>query len=140
MLEHMVSKADQLVYEMVLERDRVMYWAHAPEFQAKNPWATLTFYLATDPWVCVAPLIDPSESGKCLGEMTRDHSHSHTGGTKGKRAPTTMKTLAIFCQHHHLWTHWVTSHRDQIRTYIKEANERYRGITGRSQSQPSRPE
>jgi hypothetical protein len=119
----MVSKQDQLVYEMVLERDRVMFWN---EYVSKfdQPMLSLAEWLTADPWVCVAVIIDPSEWGTCSGEMTRDHVHEHTGGTKGKRAVTTMETVIILCRHHHL-NGWATSHRDILRTYIKEANARY---------------
>lgn len=126
----MVSKADRLVYEMVLERDRVMFWDRfVSKFDGQPPG--LTEYLVGDPWICVAPIIDSSQWGTCSGAMERDHVHSHTGGTKAKRAPTTMETLVILCHRHHQ-DGWATSRRPEIRTYIKEANERYRRITDRS--------
>ncbi len=121
----MVSRKDQVVYERVLYRDRIMYRA------AMLPLIPLESWLATDPWVCVAPIIDRKESGLCFGEMTRDHVHTHTGGTKGKRAATTMETVVIVCTRHHLMGPWATSHRPEIREYIKEANERYRDLAGR---------
>ena len=129
----MVSRVERLVYEMVLERDRVMVWeALMDGAVGQSPWTrSLAEWLAADQWICVAPLIDPNEWGTCSGEMERDHVHSHTGGTKAKRAPTTMETLVILCHHHHQGG-WATSHRPEIRTYIKEANERYRSITDRS--------
>lgn len=121
----MVSAKEREVYEAVLERDRLTTW----QAYSRRLWspATADFqaWLATEPWVCVAPLIDPSQWGTCSGAMERDHVHSHTGGTKAKRAPTTMETLVILCHHHHQ-DGWATSHRPEIRTYIKEANERYR--------------
>jgi len=118
-----VSKAEQAIYEAVLERDRLTVWLSQGD-------VGLLAWLATEPWVCVAPVIDPSQSGTCSGAMERDHVHSHTGGTKGKRPPTTMETLVILCHHHHQ-NGWATSHRPRIRTYIKEANERYRAFTDR---------
>lgn len=122
----MVTKAERLIYERVLLRDRLMTWdmedAENPVFQMSPD-----YYLSTDPWVCVARIIDPSTLGTCSGEMERDHVHTHTGGTKGKRAATTMETLVILCHHHHQ-DGWATSHRPEIRTYIKEANERYRAV------------
>jgi len=119
-----VNRQDRLIYAMVLERDQVMTWAAMP-FPGKP---RLAEYLMSDPWVCVAPLIDRSQSGLCSGEMTRDHVHEHTGGTKGKRPPTTMETVVILCQGHHLNSFWATSHRPAIRAYIREANERYREV------------
>lgn len=126
----MVTKSGRLIYEQVLLRDRMMTWWEGQEFRAKNPWAVPGLYLVTEPSVCVAPIIDSKELGHCFGAMERDHVHTHTGGTKGKRAPTTMDTLVILCHHHHQ-DGWATSHRPEIRTYIKEANERYRVFADR---------
>lgn len=122
----MVRRTERLIYEMVLERDRVMTW----EDHHLGVWVSLEEFLFTDQAVCVAPLIDPNGSGICFGEMERDHVHTHTGGTKAKRPPTTMETLVILCHHHHQ-DGWATSHRPEIRTYIKEANERYRTVVPR---------
>lgn len=122
----MVSREDREVYEAVLERDRLMTWLARDEKPHR-----LQAWLMTDPWVCAMPLIAPSRDlspalwGLCSGEMQRDHVHVHAGGTKAKRADTTMETLVILCRHHHL-NGWATSHRPEIRQYIKEANERYR--------------
>jgi len=126
----MVTKSDRLIYDEVLRRDRMMTWWEGREFRAKNPWAVPGPYLASEPSVCAAPIIDPSQSGRCSGAMERDHVHTHTGGTKGKRPPTTMETLVILCHHHHQ-DGWATSHRPEIRIYIKEANERYRVLADR---------
>lgn len=129
----MVSKREQEVYEEVLRRDRwsvYIEWMldvlEVPSHEGFLAWEV------TDPWICIAPYIDPKALGTCSGEMTRDHVHEHTGGTKAKRAPTTMETVVILCSHHHL-NGWATSHRPEIRRYIKEANERYKTV------QPGRP-
>lgn len=125
-----MNKRDELVYEQVLERDRLM------AFERMYLTGPLEAYLASDPWVCAAPMIDRwplvdlNVSVTCSGAMERDHVHSHTGGTKGKRAPTSMNNLVILCHHHHQ-DGWATSHRPEIRTYIEEANERYRAFTDR---------
>jgi hypothetical protein len=118
----MVSKKEQGVYEEVLLRDRLMFRAALLPLTQTDAW------LATDPWVCIAPVIDRRLLGQCFGVMTRDHVHEHTGGTKGKRAMTTMRTVAIVCERHHLRSEWATSHRPEIRQYIKEANERYKAF------------
>lgn len=125
----MVSKKEQVAYEQVLERDRLMTWLSGlvHTFRGLDAW------LATDPEICMAPVIDRSLSDHCSGAMERDHVHSHTGGTKGKRAPTTIDNLVILCHHHHQ-DGWATAHRPQIREYIKEANERYRDLAGRPAS------
>lgn len=122
----MVTRAERLIYEMVLERDRVMFWAMN---DAENPvWdIRLDQFLISDPWICVAPIIDPSQLGRCSGEMERDHVWEHAGGTKGVRPPTTMETLVILCHHHHQ-NGWATSHRPEIREYIQKANEQWRTI------------
>lgn len=120
----MVTRVERAVYAAVLERDRLMVFEMN---DAENPvWdISLKAWLATDPRVCVAPVIDLSALGTCSGEMTRDHVHTHTGGTKGKRPLTTLDTVVILCWNHHL-NGWATSHRPEIRAYIKGANERYR--------------
>ena len=129
----MVSKKEREVYEAVLERDRLMYYLPGPYEPTEKDWANFQAWLAVDPWVCAAPFIDPQVFETCSGEMERDHVHTHTGGTKGKRAPTEMEHLVILCHHHHQ-DGWATSHRPEIRTYIKEANERYRSFADRPQS------
>lgn len=119
----MVSRKDQRVYEQVLERDRAMYWAkEVIDWPHTGYPIKLAAWMATDPWICVAQLLGASDH--CSGDMTRDHVHEHEGGTKGKRALTTMETVVILCRHHHL-DGWATAHRTQIREYIKEANRRY---------------
>ena len=124
----MVSRKEKQIYEQVLERDRMM------TYERMYPQASsLEAFLASDPWVCVAPmvekwpLVDLSVSVRCSGDMERDHVHEHAGGTKAKRAPTTMETLVILCHHHHQ-NGWATSHRPEIREYIKVANERHRRL------------
>jgi hypothetical protein len=122
----MVTKKEREVYEKVLDRDRWMTWQSGVVRTTRGYEA----WLMTDPEVCMAPIIDSSPLERCFGAMERDHVHSHTGGTKGKRAPTTMATLVILCHRHHQ-DGWATSHRPEIREYIIEANERYRAFTDR---------
>lgn len=116
----MVSKKDQMVYEQVLERDQLMTW-ESPLYRGRRSFIG---FLMTSPEVCVAPLLGASDH--CSGPMTRDHVHQHAGGTKGKRAPTTMDTVVMLCWNHHLGN-WAVTHRPQLREYIQRANERYRG-------------
>jgi hypothetical protein len=101
---------EQRVYEQVRERD--LWMTYRREVQETE--------------VCIAPLVDPSESGRCSGRTTFDHVWQHAGGTKGKRPPTTLETVSSVCENHHLWTSWATGHRPQIREYIRRANEDYR--------------
>jgi hypothetical protein len=121
----MVTKAEQAIYDAVLERDRLM------TLEQIIPPGMATEWLARSPWVCVARLLGVSD--RCSGEMERDHVHEHAGGTKGKRAPTTMDTLVILCHHHHQ-DGWATAHRPEIREYIKTANERYQNLLGQGDS------
>jgi hypothetical protein len=126
----MVTKAERLIYEQVLERDRLLFW----EWVLPLNQTSFAEWKAHDPWVCAArtmAVIASQESGLCSGVMTRDHVHTHTGGTKGKRPETSMETVLILCSFHHLNSPWAVTHRPRIRTYIKEANERYRVFADR---------
>lgn len=126
----MVSQKEQAVYDEVLKRDRLMaYWKAIRHIN--GPIKSEAEYLAGDPWICVAVLIDQRLWGTCSGEMERDHVHTHTGGTKGKRPETTMETLVILCHHHHQ-NGWATSHRPEIREYIKEANKKWSRASSRT--------
>lgn len=124
----MVSRAERLVYEQVRDRDIFMWWTRM------RPAVGLNAFLVTTTGICTAPLIDRSVSGTCSGRVTFDHVHAHAGGTKAKRAPTSPETLVSLCEHHHLWSGWATSHRPELRVYIKEANEDYEQwrLSGRS--------
>lgn len=125
----MVSRKEKLIYEQVLERDRMMYWAMSViDWPHTGFPIKLGAWMATNPWVCVAQLLEASDH--CSGEMERDHIHEHAGGTKAKRAPTTMETLVILCRHHHQ-DGWATAHRPELREYIQTANERYRSRSDR---------
>jgi hypothetical protein len=120
----MVTKAEAQVYDQVRERDLWMIY-----LDLTKSGGTILGY---ETWkatarACVAPLIDSSQWGNCSGEQTFDHVWEHAGGTKGKRPPTTLQTVACVCQNHHLWTNWITAHRPEERTYIKEANELFFG-------------
>lgn len=115
----MVTRAERLIYEQVLLRDRYMtlLFEGGTSFEA---------FLSNDPWICVAPIIDPNQLERCSGEMERDHVWEHAGGTKGVRPPTTLDTVVILCSYHHRDSGWATSHRPEIRGYIRSANERYK--------------
>lgn len=119
----MVSQQERKIYEQVLERDQYMRWLI--QLGGMTP---LDEWLAANPWVCVAQFLEALDH--CSGPMERDHIHEHAGGTKGKRAPTTMETLVILCRHHHQGG-WATAHRPELREYIQIANERYRSRSDR---------
>jgi len=126
----MVTKAERLIYEEVLRRDRLLYW----EWVLSLNHPPFDVWESQDPWVCAARtmgVIDSQALEPCSGVMTRDHVHTHTGGTKGKRPITSMETVLILCSLHHLNSPWAVTHRPRIRAYIKEANERYRVFADR---------
>lgn len=110
------------VYEWVHERDLWMTWladrVRGQGFPEYQRWRQIR-----GEEVCIAPLVDSSQSGTCSGRQTFDHIHETPGGVKGRRAKTTRTTISCICQHHHLWTRWATSHRPEIRDYIKNANK-----------------
>jgi hypothetical protein len=40
----------------------------------------------------------------------------------GKRAPSDERHLVTLCEQHHLWTSWATSHRPELRDYLRRVN------------------
>ncbi len=66
---------------------------------------------------CVAVKLgqDPST---CRGRITLDHVKSQP--MMGKRAPSDVDHLVSLCEHHHL-EGWATSHRPELRVYLREA-------------------
>ena len=69
---------------------------------------------------CRAPVLDPSQSGTCLGRYTLDHVRDQP--MMGKRAPSDERHLVVLCEFHHLYNGWATSHRPLLREYLKEVN------------------
>lgn len=69
---------------------------------------------------CVAPVLDPSGSGRCSGRLTLDHVRDHP--MMGKKAPDDEKHLVTLCEGHHLelraGRNWATSHRPLLRDYL----------------------
>ena len=65
---------------------------------------------------CVAVTLgeDPST---CGGRLTLDHVKDQP--RMGKRAPSDAAHLASVCERHHLWTGWATSHRPELREYLR---------------------
>jgi hypothetical protein len=77
--------------------------------------------LQRDRGMCLAPLLDPSQSGTCSGHLTFDHVRDHA--MMGRRAPSDTAHLATLCWFHHLGSragaNWATSHRDALRAYLR---------------------
>ena len=65
---------------------------------------------------CVAPRLGGS-SMDCGGRDTLDHVKDEP--RMGKRAPSDAGHLVTLCEAHHLWTGWATSHRDELRAYLR---------------------
>lgn len=65
---------------------------------------------------CVAPRLGGSVMD-CGGRDTLDHVKDQP--RMGKRAPSDMAHLVTLCEQHHLWTGWATSHRPELREYLR---------------------
>lgn len=65
---------------------------------------------------CVAPYLGGSLMD-CGGRDTLDHVKHEP--RMGKRAPSDMAHLVTLCESHHLWTGWATSHRPELREYLR---------------------
>lgn len=71
--------------------------------------------------VCVAPLLDPSQSGKCWGRSTLDHVKSEP--RMSKRAPSDDRHLVTLCEGHtengaKAGYQWNTANRPLLREYL----------------------
>ena len=101
------------IYAQVVSRDAEYISRHTPRMiDRKN--------LKKKP-LCLAPILDSSQSGVCSGGMTLDHVKSQP--MMGKRAPSDAAHLVTLCENHHLWTGWATSHRPLLREYLREVTE-----------------
>jgi hypothetical protein len=65
---------------------------------------------------CIAPLLDPSQSGTCYGALTLDHVRTHS--MMGKRAPSDRKHLVTLCFYHHVLSIWAVTNRPLLRAYL----------------------
>jgi hypothetical protein len=68
---------------------------------------------------CVAPRLGGSFMD-CGGLHTLDHVKDEP--RMGVRAPSDMAHLVTLCEQHHLWTSWATSHRPELREYLRRVN------------------
>jgi hypothetical protein len=68
---------------------------------------------------CVAPRLGGSFMD-CGGRNTLDHVRDEP--MMGKRAPSDERHLVTLCEQHHLWTSWATSHRPELRDYLRRVN------------------
>lgn len=65
---------------------------------------------------CVAVTLGEPPSN-CAGRLTLDHVKDQP--RMGKRAPSDAAHLVSLCEQHHLWTGWATSHRPELREYLR---------------------
>lgn len=65
---------------------------------------------------CVAVALGESPAD-CRGRLTLDHVKDQP--RMGKRAPSDPQHLVAICENHHLWTGWATSHRPELREYLR---------------------
>jgi hypothetical protein len=65
---------------------------------------------------CLAPRLGGSFMD-CAGRATLDHVRDEP--MMGKRAPSDMAHLVTLCEYHHLWSGWATSHRPELRAYLR---------------------
>lgn len=68
---------------------------------------------------CIAPRLGGSFMD-CAGRATLDHVRDEP--MMGKRAPSDAAHLVTLCEYHHLWSGWATSHRPELRRYLREVN------------------
>lgn len=69
--------------------------------------------------LCVAPSLDGT-AGYCEGYTTLDHVKDQP--RMGVRAPSDMGHLVSLCHRHHLETGWATSHRPELRGYLRDVS------------------
>jgi hypothetical protein len=65
---------------------------------------------------CVAVALGEPPS-TCGGRLTLDHVKDQP--RMGVRAPSDPAHLVALCENHHLWTGWATSHRPELREYLR---------------------
>lgn len=101
----------------VLKRDLVECYKHLIKEGKSVP--QLFEWKRENP-ICLAPVLDPSQSGRCSGRETLDHVKDQP--MMGKRAPSDPAHLVTLCWHHHL-DGWATSHRPELRDYLREVSQ-----------------
>ena len=65
---------------------------------------------------CVAVALGEPPS-TCGGRLTLDHVKDEP--RMSKRAPSDERHLVALCEQHHLWSGWATSHRPELREYLR---------------------
>ena len=68
---------------------------------------------------CLAPSLGATDP--CAGRTTLDHVKDQP--RMGRRAPSDPAHLVALCWHHHLESGWATSHRPELRAYLRAVSE-----------------
>ena len=66
---------------------------------------------------CVAVRLG-ADPATCGGRLTLDHVRDHAA-MGAPRAASDMAHLVALCEEHHLWSGWATSHKPQLREYLR---------------------
>lgn len=66
---------------------------------------------------CVAVILGAHPS-TCKGRLTLDHVRDHAA-MGAPRAPSDEQHLVALCEEHHLWSGWATSHKPELREYLR---------------------
>ena len=116
------------VYEEVRARDVIQRWVNLLKWFEVDPAdmvESMEMFRQASENPCVAPTVDPLDSGPCSGRLTLDHVHRHAGGTMGKRAPSDPEHLVCLCARHHLGEGdkggrvWALANKDKLRWYLE---------------------
>jgi hypothetical protein len=85
---------------------------------SQMPKGLAILVLSRDRHRCVAPLLDWSAWGQCLGRLTIQHVKMHPGQRRVHRE----EQILVLCRGHHLDTiagaNWATSHMSEQRAYL----------------------
>lgn len=131
------------VYNAVLQRDVTRITIHVRHrFDLETLDGTmsqgrLVFYTPYGPmqW-CVAPLVDPTEEGKCEGGFEMNHVQDPSSPMFGRKVPDEPGYLAMLCWWHHQGSKaghvWATASEnlELLTNYLKEATSGGEGQAG----------
>ena len=127
-----IKRVTTEVAEQVIERDAREIWLNSPEFIQHN-MSERKFW--TKRIICVAPMLDPAQSGLCWGRSTLDHVK--TDLRMGVRATSDPDHLATICEGHteagrKAGYQWNTDarNRQRVRDYLASHGSLTRGGAG----------
>jgi hypothetical protein len=114
-----IKKVTPEVHAAVRKRDAEQI-ANSLVVRGLTSWEIGTWFVFNP--ICVAPLVDPSESANCWGRSTLDHIKDQA--TMSKRATSDEKHLVTLCEGHtengaRGGYQWNTAHRGDLREYLR---------------------